>query len=144
MLEDDGVIANKSGAFAKATSVDPEIGPSRAINSHTRGEPKVLGCSDAPPTAEPLNKPPKGPTSPNRPLPQDPSRGVVCEDDRSRTAVGIPPGATISPPQQCEAQFSALEVKEWEIRRLVGKRRVGRAYEYKVRWKDTWLSESEI
>lgn len=31
MLEDDSVIADESGAFAKATSIDPEIGPAHIL-----------------------------------------------------------------------------------------------------------------
>ena len=34
--------------------------------------------------------------------------------------------------------------KEWEVEKIVGKRRTRRGYEYKVRWRDTWLLGSEL
>ncbi|KAI4267175.1 MAG: hypothetical protein L6R38_008375 [Xanthoria sp. 2 TBL-2021] len=39
---------------------------------------------------------------------------------------------------------SALDEEEWEIVRIVGKRRRGKGYEYKVCWKETWLLEREL
>ncbi len=37
-----------------------------------------------------------------------------------------------------------MDEEEWEIVRIVGKRRRGRGYEYKVCWKETWLLEREL
>jgi len=37
-----------------------------------------------------------------------------------------------------------LEEEEWEIGRIFGKRRAGKAYEYRVGWMDTWLPRSEL
>ena len=39
---------------------------------------------------------------------------------------------------------SVSQKEEWEIEKIVGKRRTRRGYEYKVRWQDTWLVESEV
>lgn len=33
---------------------------------------------------------------------------------------------------------------KWEIRKVVGKKRAGKGFEYRVRWKDTWLHRSEL
>ncbi len=37
-----------------------------------------------------------------------------------------------------------FEEVEWEIRKIIGKRRAGKGYEYKVRWKDTWMAKCEL
>ncbi len=37
-----------------------------------------------------------------------------------------------------------MDEEEWEIRRIVGKRRGGKGYDYKVCWKDTWLRDCEL
>lgn len=34
--------------------------------------------------------------------------------------------------------------EDWEIKKIVDKRRVAKGNEYKVRWRDTWLPESEV
>jgi len=38
----------------------------------------------------------------------------------------------------------AQNEEKWEIVRIVDKRRAGKGYEYRVRWKDTWLPRSEL
>ena len=55
------------------------------------------------------------------------------QDQRTSTPKG-PPGQHVS--------ISHRE--EWEIEKIVGKRRTQRGYEYKVRWQDTWLPENEL
>lgn len=34
--------------------------------------------------------------------------------------------------------------EDWEIKKIIDKRRVAKGNEYKVRWRDTWLPESEV
>ncbi len=59
--------------------------------------------------------------------------------------VASPPSAGSPPPsQQSKARIYVLEEKEWEIKKILGKRRVGKGYEYGVRWKDGWLRGSEL
>ena len=36
------------------------------------------------------------------------------------------------------------EGEEWEIVRILSKRRIGKSYEYKVRWRSTWLPKSAL
>ena len=36
------------------------------------------------------------------------------------------------------------EGEEWEIARILGKRRIGKSYEYRVRWRSTWLPKSAL
>ncbi len=45
---------------------------------------------------------------------------------------------------QSPAHNAELEEQEWEITKIVGKRRVGKVYEYKVRWRSTWLPRREL
>ncbi len=37
-----------------------------------------------------------------------------------------------------------MDEEEWEIVRVVDKRRRGKGYEYQVCWKRTWLRECEL
>ena len=37
-----------------------------------------------------------------------------------------------------------MDEEEWEIVKIVGKRRTGRGDEYKVYWKERWLLESDL
>jgi len=54
---------------------------------------------------------------------------------------------TVTPPLPKQSQDqggSALDEEEWEIVRIVGKRRREKGYEYKVCWKKTWLPKYEL
>ncbi len=84
------------------------------------------------------------PTSPSAALPQRPCGRVVGEEDYGAAAVTSPPSVpTPSLPQQSEPGASPLE-EQWGIKKIVGRRRVGKGVEYKVRWDDTWLPTSEL
>ena len=146
MLVDDSVIADESGAFAKATiSGERGTGETHLLSSHPREEPKTLEGVDPPTAPKPLTETPDRPTSPDRALPQHPCGQVVREDDRGAEPVASPPSAAIPPfPEESEARIPALEQEEWEVSRIVGRRRVGKVVEYKVRWKNTWLSRSNL
>jgi len=96
-------------------------------------------------TAEPSTEPIDRQTSPSAALPQHLYGQIVGEDDHRAAVVAIPPSA--SAPllsQQSKAGPLVPEEDEWEIRKIVCKRRAGKGYEYKVRWKDTWVPRSEL
>ena len=106
-------------------------------------EPKTSIYVDAPtdpnPPADPLDRPP-----PHVAQPQRHSWRVDREDDQGADPVAGPLSATApSPPQQNKARTPPLE-EEWEVRRIIAKRRVEKGFEYKVRWKDTWMTRSEL
>ncbi|KAL2046936.1 hypothetical protein N7G274_000954 [Stereocaulon virgatum] len=68
-------------------------------------------------------------------------------DDRGSAAVAARLSASPPPPAQpspAPAPVVEEEVVEWEIRKIVGKRRVGKGYEYRVRWKGTWPARREL
>ena len=145
MLEDESVIVAESDASAKAISVESEIGSAVTLSPQSRKGPEILGCSDAltarGPPIEPLNQP----ASAERALPHRPCGEFVREDDHGVTAAASPFTSTPPPPPwQSKARTPALEEDEWEIRKIVCKRRVGKEYEYRVRWRDTWLPRSEL
>ena len=58
----------------------------------------------------------------------------------SKRHVGSQRGS--SPPSW--SRNRALEEQDWEITRIVSKRRTGTGFEYRVKWKDTWLPKSEL
>lgn len=37
-----------------------------------------------------------------------------------------------------------MVLDEWEVKKIVDKRWVGKGYEHKVRWKESWLPRSEL
>ena len=86
------------------------------------------------------------PTFPNVTVSQDSNTRGFGKEDRGAVAVASPRNATIvSFPVQSDAGISGLqEEEEWEIKRIVGKRWAGETYEYKVRWKDSWLSKRAL
>lgn len=140
-------MADDIGAFTTATTVEPEIGTThlRFFSFHPREEPKALGCLDATTTLDASVEPLERPTSLDVALPQHLYGRVVGEDEHGTAMVVTSPSASTPPlPQPSEAQTCVLEEEEWEIRKIVGKRRVGKGYEYKVRWRDTWLPRSEL
>lgn len=73
--------------------------------------------------------------SPDLALSQHQSEAVVCTDDHKAASVAEPLSSTrASLLEQIEARVSTLgQEQEWEIRRMVGSRRAGKRYEYKVR-----------
>lgn len=46
--------------------------------------------------------------------------------------------------RQSEALKCVFEEAEWEIAKIVDKRRVRQGYEYEVHWKRIWLPKSEL
>ena len=162
MLEDDISIADEASAPVKVTGIEPETGASLLLGSHLREQHKVLGCLGAPsdialPTAPDPSTSPNPPMQPfNRSTSSDqaqsthPISGVVREGDQGASPVAdlsvsdLPIATSPSPPQQSEASTPVCEQDEWEDRRIVGKRRTAGGFEYKVRWRDTWLPKSEL
>ena len=67
-------------------------------------------------------------------------------DNRATATVdllSVTPATLPSP--ECEGQQDLTKDEEdWEIVKIVGKRWTRRDCEYKVRWKDTWMSDSEL
>lgn len=87
------------------------------------------GGLDALTTPDPPVEPLDRPTSPDVALPQHLDGRVVGEDEHGAAAVASPPSArTPLLRQQSEASSSVLEEGEWEIRKIVSKRRAGKSY----------------
>ena len=123
------MIVVESDAFAKATSIEPEIGPAHILSSRPREEPKTLECVDALTAPEPPTEPLDRRAPRDRALPQYPCGRVIYEDGHGAETVASPPSATTPPPPpQSEARTPILEEDEWEVRRVVGKRRVGKGF----------------
>lgn len=69
----------------------------------------------------------------------------VSEADCATAAVANSFSASPSPLSQPSlAPTPAPEEETWGIQKIVDKRRLGKGYENKVRWKDTWLRKSEL
>jgi len=101
-------------------------------------------CLDPHATTEPLDRP----NSPSFALLQDHGGRSVHggEHDGIAAANVDPPNVThitMLPSEQAQSQ-SGSEEQEWEIIRILGKRRTRKGQEYKVRWEDTWLRRSEL
>ena len=119
--------------------MESKIGPATLQSPRPRKQAETHDCLSIH-TAEPTNERICRPTSPSA---QHPFGGVIGEEDHGAAAVASPPSA-ITPPLSPHAQNAALEEQEWEISKIVGKRRAGKGYEYKVRWRSTWLSKSDF
>ena len=146
MLEDGDEKTGDSSASARATSVVSEDMSAHLLSPQSRRKTKTYDCADALTAPEPPNESFDRPTSPDQVLRQRRCGQVVREDRHGVAPVAsLPSAAPPPPPQQSKARTLALEQDEWEVRSIVGKRRVGKkGFEYKVRWKDTWLRRSEL
>ncbi len=152
MVEDDEEKTGEIGGSSRATSVESEISTIHLQSSHPREQPKPHGCLSPPtttePTTEPTTSPIDRPVSPSVALPQDRGTQAVHGGGHGATATVDPLGVAAATPLSHERPQdqggSALDEEEWEIVRIVGKRRRGKGYEYKVCWKKTWLLEREL
>jgi len=126
VIDDDGGKTGESGASTRATSVEPEIGTAHLLSSHPREELKTLGGLDALTTPDPPVEPLHRPTSLDVAPPQHSDQLIVGEQDNGAPAVASPPRVSTPPPlQQSEAAPLVLREEEWEIRKIIGKRRAG-------------------
>ena len=151
MIEDNDEKTGELDASTRATSVESEIGTVHLQSSHPRKQPKRHGCLDPSttgPTTGPTTFPYNRPISPSIALSHDRIEQAIRGGGHGAAKTVHPPYAiTLTPPfpeQPQDPGISALGEKEWEIVRIVGKRRRGKGYEYKVCWKKTWLLESEL
>ena len=113
--------------------------------SHPREELKTYGCADALTTPDPSVEALDRPTSPDVAPSQRLDGRVGGEDEHEAPAAASPLTPSISLlPRQSEARSSVFEEEDWEIRKIVGRRRAGKGYEYRVRCKDTWLPGDEL
>ncbi len=140
-MGDDDEKTSETGASSRATSMESEIGTVHLQSFHAREQPKTHGCLN-PPTTEPSPSPIDCPIS---------SSVALCRDrggDGGIIATVYPPHALTVPPPLAERPQDqgglVLDEEEWEIVKVVDKRRRGKGYEYKVCWKETWLLEREL
>ena len=102
----------------------------------------------SPPTTEPTLTPINRPISSSVALCRDRVKQATYRGDCGITTTVYPPHTISVPPPLAEQhqneEGSALDEEEWEIVRIVGKRRRGKVYEYKVCWKEIWLLEREL
>ena len=147
MVEDDDEKTGETGASTRATSVESEIDTIHLQSSHSKEQPKTRSCM-SPPTTEPTPTPINRPISSSVALYRNRVEQATCRGDCGITTTVHPPHAITVPPPLAERPQdqggSALDEEEWEIVRIVGKRRRGKGYEYKVCWKETWLLECEL
>ncbi len=145
MIGDDDDKRGEDSNSTRATSVESKLGlatpqdpsPPGKAETHAR-----LSTCTPQHTTEPIDRP----TFRSAALLQQSRMGVVGADDHAVAMVANTPSASplpLSPPSPAPAPAFALE-EEWEIRKIVAKRRVGSGYVYKVRWKDTCLRRSEL
>ena len=66
--------------------------------------------------------------------------GAAATVNPSGVTAATPP----SPEREGRRDLAQDEEENWEIVKMVGKRRTRKGCEYKVRWKDTWMSDSEL
>ncbi len=157
MVEDDEEQISETGYSPGLTSRESKIGTIHLKSSHSTEQPKIHGSLSFTTTTGPTIEPPTEPaTSPfNRPI--SPSVAIPCDPVKQATSRGdCGAAATVRPPHAITAPLPLFEQyhdqggsasdkeEDWEIKKVVDKRRVAKGNEYKVRWRDTWLPESEL
>ncbi len=148
MVEDDEEKKSETGDSTRATSVESKISTIYLQSSHPREQPKTHGCFSPPTTTEPTTSPLNRPISPSVALPQERGTQAVHRGVHGATAtldpLGVAAATLLSHERPQDQGDSVLDKEEWEIARIVGKRRRGKVYKYKVCWKKTWLLEHEL
>lgn len=145
MVRDDDDEPGENDGSSRATSVESQLGPAPPQDPPSREQTETharLSSNTPEPTTELVDRR----TPPNTALPQQPYMRDGGEDDRVAVAVAITPSVSPSPlsqPSPSPSPTPALE-EQWEIAEIIGIRRAGKGYEYEVRWKNTWLRESEL
>ncbi len=131
-------MTGESGDSTRAASVEPETETAHLLIFYPIKKPKTLGCLDTPITPNTPVEAVDRPTSLDVALPQHLDGRVIVEDEHGTAVVANPLSASTPPlSKPSGAGPLVLEEEEWEIRNIVGKRRAGKGYEYRVRWKDT-------
>lgn len=148
MIEDDGETTSETDASTRATSVESETDIAHLSSSHSREQPKTHGCLNPHIAIEPTTSFLDCPTTPNIVLPQDRGEQTAREGDYEAIAIANSSSVIVatSPSFEREGQRDLVqnEEKDWEIVKIVDKRWTRRDCEYMVRWKNTWMSDSEL
>ncbi len=118
-------------------------------SSQLRKQPKTHDYLNGRTINEPIILPLDRPTLPSVTLSRDLHRQTIRGGDCGAGVAAHPYSITAVTsrfPERLQGQrHSALDgEKEWEIMKIVGKRRTRSGYEYNVRWKNTWLPKSEL
>ena len=151
MVEDDEEKTGETGGSTRATSKGSEISTAHLQSSLPREQRKTHGClspNTTLPTTSSTTSSLDRSISPSVALSCDRVKQTIRGGDRGAATTVYPLHAiAIIPriPKQPEDRgASALDEEEWEIVRIVDKRWTESGYEYKVRWEETWLLESEL
>ena len=144
VADDDDERPREDGGSTRATSVESKLGVATFQDPPPLKKAETQACSSTC-TPHPMTEPVDRPISPSAAVDQQ----VVGANDRRAVAVvnrlsASPPLPAQPSPARAPALEEEGEEEEWEIRKIVGKRRAGKDNEYRVRWKDTWLSKSEL
>ena len=146
MVDEEEEKTDKTDDSTEVTSMESEIGASHLQSSHSMKKSTTHGCL-SPTTIEPITSPFHRPISPSVALSHDRVEQTIREGDHETATIVHPHPITVIPSLLEEIQDqegSVLDEAEWEIVRIVGKRRRGKGYEYKVCWKKIWLLEREL
>ena len=147
MIEDDGEMTSETGASTRATSVESETDTAHLSSSHPKEQPKMYDCLNPHTAVEPTTSFLRRPTFASIALTQDRGEQTVPGGDYGAAATVTPSSVTATTPPFPEREGQrdlAQDEEDWEIVRIVDKRWTRRGCEYKVHWKNTWMSGSEL
>ena len=151
MVEDNDEKIDETDPSIRATSMESEIDIIHPQSSRPGKQLKTHGClspSTTGPITEPITSPFDRPISPSIALSHDRIEQAIRGGDRGIAAtiyslhVIIVLSSLVERPQDQGAL--TLDEEEWEIVKIVDKRRTRRGDKYKVCWKETWLFENEL
>ena len=137
-MEDNDEKTGEIDVSTRTTSVESEIDIKHLQSSHPRKPPKTHGClgpSITDPTSEPTTFSFDRPISPSITLSHDRIEQAIHGGDCGvAVTVHSPHAITFTPPlpEQPQDQGRLALYKEWEIVRIVDKRRRGKGHKYKV------------
>ncbi|KAL9128170.1 MAG: hypothetical protein Q9217_003095 [Psora testacea] len=136
VVEDNEEKTGKTGGSARVTSMIDTV---HLKSSHPREPPKTHGClgpTTTGPTTEPTSSLSDRPISSSVALSYDRVKQAISGGDHRAAATVHPPHAITVPSSLSEQHQdqgdSILDEEDWEIARIVGERRRGKGYEYKL------------
>lgn len=147
MIDDDNETISEINAFTRVMSVESETDIAHLSSSHSKKQSKTHDCLNLHTVIESIISFLHHSISFNIALSQNQDEQTVSEDDYEAAATVIFVSIIIvtSPFSERKNQQDSSQNKEnWEIMRIVDKRWTRRDCKYKMHWKNTWMSDSEL
>lgn len=147
VIDDDDEMISEIDAFMKVTSVESETDITHLLSSYSKKQSKTHDCLNLHTVIESIISFFRHSISFNIALSQNQDEQTMSEDDYEAavTVTLLSIIVVTSSFSERKNQWDSSQNEEnWKIMRIVDKRWTRRNCEYKMHWKNTWMSDSEL